>query len=79
MDMNEKNIKEIISRLDVLVRLSAASLIEGKSATEQIKILAKAGLQPKDIANITGKTPNNVRVTLSLLKAGKREKKKDNK
>lgn len=76
MSITEKNIKEIISKLNLLVRLLAASIIEGKSATEQIKLLDQAGLQPKDIADIIGKTSNYVRVTLSSLrKAHKRGKK----
>lgn len=79
MNSDKKVEKEILLKLDILVRLTGAMLTEGKSGTEQIKLLAQSGLRPKDIAGITGKTANNVRVTLNYIRSLKKKKKKKSK
>jgi len=56
------------AKLDILVRLIAIWLCGEKSQTEKIGILASAGLQPKEIADIIGTTSNTVSVALSTLK-----------
>lgn len=61
---------EVTKRLDTLIRLAAVGLMEGKSQTDQIRVLSKAGLQPKDIAELVGTTSNNVRVRLVALRKG---------
>ncbi|MDO8740354.1 MAG: hypothetical protein Q7J54_02130 [Candidatus Woesearchaeota archaeon] len=62
------NEKEIIEKLNLLVKLSAANLATGKDFKEQVRLLSSVGLSPKDIADVLGKTPNNVSVTLNYLK-----------
>jgi hypothetical protein len=65
---------DIAEKLDVLIKLQAASLIASMSAQkDKIAFLHKAGLRPALIAEIVGTTPNNVSVT--LLQIRKRAKK----
>lgn len=73
--MNDEN-RIIIDRLDILIKLTAANVIQGKDFKEQVRLLSSVGLQPKEIADILGKTPNNVRVTLSMLRKEKAKKQK---
>ncbi len=71
--MNDIN-KRLLEKIDVLVRLSALNIIKDKEYTGQVELLSSVGLQPKEIAELLGKTPNSVRVTLSRLKKNKRKK-----
>jgi len=73
--MNEIEIK-LLEKIDLLVRLTALNIIKDKDFKEQVSLLSSIGLKPKEIANLLGKTPNNVRVTLSLLKKSKEKNKK---
>jgi len=66
--------KRLLEKIDVLVRLSALNIIKDKKYTEQVELLSSVGLQPKEIADLLGKTPNSVRVTLSRLRKNKRKK-----
>jgi len=63
--------KEIIKKIDILIKFSALNIIYGKDFREQVKILAKVGLTPKEIADLTGKTANNISVTLNKIKRSK--------
>lgn len=58
----------IAEKLEMLVRLTAIGMCEGKGQKEQIALLSNAGMQPKAIANLLDTTPNNVSVTLSQLR-----------
>ena len=58
----------IAEKLEMLIRLTAMSLCEGKGQKEQIALLSNVGMQPKAIANLLDTTPNNVSVTLSQLR-----------
>ena len=49
----------------------AISVVDGKPQKEQIELLGKADLAPKDIAALIGTTRNTVSVTLSKMKKGK--------
>jgi predicted ArsR family transcriptional regulator len=70
--MSETELKAISGKLDLLIRLEAAALIEGRKQNDQLFLLSKAGFQPKTIAEILGTTPNTVRVQLSKLRKKKR-------
>lgn len=61
--MNEPS--ELAARLDLLIRIAAISLVEGRPQREQIALLAKTGLSPKEIAELLETTSNTVRVELS--------------
>ncbi len=60
--------KELFRKLDLMTRLLAVVATKDKTFKEQVKLLSDAGLQPSEIADITGKTANLVRVTKTGLK-----------
>lgn len=60
--------QDVSVQLDKLIRLMAVLVTKDKVQKEQIAMLAKAGLQPKDIADLIGTTPHTVSVTLSEMK-----------
>ena len=59
-------------RMEVLIKLTAVSLANGKSQRDQIRLLTIAGMGPKDIADLIGTTPNTVNVALSNLRKAKK-------
>lgn len=63
--------EKLLERVDILIKLTAANVIQDKEFREQVKLLNSVGLRPKEIAGILRKTPNNINVTLSLLKKQK--------
>ncbi len=71
--MNERQFDEILRRFDILTRLTALSLVADKKQQDQIMLLSGAALQPKEIAQMLGTTPNTVRVALSTMRRKKRE------
>lgn len=71
--MNENKLFE---ELRIIKKLLAISVVKDKNLREQVKLLSDAGLSPSEIAEITGKNANLIRVTKSTLK-NKKEDKKD--
>ena len=71
----DEQFKEFSAKLDILIRLTALSLVSGKKQQEQFFLLNTAGFQPKDIAELLDTTPNNVRVGLSPMRTKKRKEK----
>jgi len=63
--------EEILKKLDILIRVSAVSAIQGKTLKEQVAIMSMASLGPKDIAEILGKRSNHISVVLNNLKKEK--------
>ena len=59
---------ELARRIDMLTRLLAINLVNGKSQKEQIRLLSVAGMGPKEIADLLGTTSNTVNVALSALR-----------
>jgi DNA-binding CsgD family transcriptional regulator len=59
-------------KIDILTRLVAIGLVNGKRQREQIKLLSIAGMGPNDIAELIGTTPNTVNVALSVLRKEKK-------
>ena len=66
--MNDYQFNELSQKIDLLVRISALKIVKDLDYREQVVILDKIGFQPKEIASILGKSPNNVNVTLHLIK-----------
>lgn len=62
----------IVERLNVLIKLTAAGIIQNKNFTEQVELLTTVGLQPKEIADILNKTSNHVSVTINSIKKKKK-------
>lgn len=60
--------KKLFWELKTIKKLLAANVIEGKNLKEQVRLLSDVGLQPNDIAEITGKSANLIRVTKFSLK-----------
>lgn len=59
------------SELRVVRRLLALSLIDGKKQREQIALLAAAGMDRHEIAELVGTTAGTVSVEISNLKKRK--------
>ena len=74
--MDDKHFSSFEKKLDTIIRLLAIQILSDKEFREQIRLLHKIGFQPKEIALLTGKTVNNVTVTLHLIR---KEKKKETK
>jgi len=66
--MTDDQYQNFSKKLDILIRLTAFSLIENKKQNEQFLLLSNAGFQPKEIAEIVGTTSNTVRVGLSSMR-----------
>jgi hypothetical protein len=66
---------EITKRLDAIIALLATTLPkpeQPRSLTEQIQLLAAAGIGPTDIGRMLGKKPKDVTSVLARLKRTKR-------
>jgi CRP-like cAMP-binding protein len=61
------------TELKVVRRLLALSLIDGKKNREQIALLAAAGMDRHEIAELVGTTAGTVSVEISNLKKRKSE------
>jgi len=69
--MSEKFEKEVIERLDLVVKLlSQMTLDPDASQTESIVRLSKIGLKPSQIADALNTTSNYVNVILSKKRKG---------
>lgn len=69
--------KELLKKMDILVKLTAANIVgQSKNFKEQVRLLSSVGMRPREIADILNKSPNNVSVTLNSIK---KESKKQNK
>jgi len=64
----EYDFKILENKLDVLIKLIASAITYGKELKDQSRILYNAGFKPKKIAELLNKSPNSVRVTLTLYK-----------
>lgn len=76
MPTNQKNQTELLedmnAKLNTVIKLLAIQSIGDKDYREQVTLLDSMGLQAKDIAELTGKTSNNVKVTLHLIRKSKK-------
>ncbi len=66
---------EITTRLDTVIRLLAAPLIEGKSTAEAVRALNALGIESNQIAVICGVAPNVVRARISEMKTKPKQSK----
>ncbi len=74
-----KDLKALEEKMDTLIKLVACGLIADKSQREQIEMLSRIGLPPKEIAGLIGTTSNTVSVILAgLRKTKKKSKRKRN-
>lgn len=63
----------LVQEVQVLQRLIALSLIQGKNQAEGIRVLARTGMDRNEIARVCGTNPDVVSVRLA---EAKRKKKK---
>lgn len=76
--MDEDILREISTKLDVLIRLSALEAVKGRELKEQVRLLDQANMKPKEIGSILGKTPNAVSIMLfRIRKEGGKEAKEE--
>jgi hypothetical protein len=68
---SEDDLRKMSEKIDIVIRLLAMDLIKGRELKDQVRLLDRAGLKPKDIADILGKTPNAIRVALFSLRRTK--------
>jgi len=59
---------KLFNELNIIKRLLAATAIKDKKFREQVRLLSDAGLSPKEIADLTGKSVNLVNVTKHNLR-----------
>ena len=69
----------MLDKMDKMLRILAVLATKGMKQRDQIALLSRAGLKPKDIADLLGTSSNTVRVELVALrkaKGGKRGQRK---
>lgn len=66
--MDDKQFDQLSGKMDTIIKLLAMNLVEGKDFKNQVLTLSAFGFQPKQIAEVLGKTSNNVSVTLHRLR-----------
>lgn len=78
--MNDKVLQDLImslnSKLDTIIKLMVLAKAEDKTQSDLIWMLSTAGLQPREIANMLGTSPNTVRVMLFAIRKQKGKAKK---
>ena len=60
----------VAGKLDILIRLVAIGISDGKSRRDQYSLLSKAGFQPLQIGEILGLPSATVRGELSKIRKG---------
>jgi phospholipid N-methyltransferase len=60
--------QEMLDKLNMLVKITAAKAVEEKEFKEQVRFLSAMGLAPKEIGEILSKSANNVSVMLNYIK-----------
>lgn len=63
--MPDDGLQVLIDKTDAILGLLALLLADGRKQADQIALLSRAGLRPKQIAQLLGTTPNTVSVALS--------------
>jgi hypothetical protein len=66
--MNESQFDAINDKLDILIKLIGTQIAYEKDYRDQVSLLNRAGMHSKEIASVTNKSENNVKVTLHLIK-----------
>lgn len=71
--MDDKQLKLLSDKMDIMIRLLAMNAVSGKPVKEQIRTLNSLGMTPKQIADALGKTQNQVNVTLHQIRGEDKE------
>lgn len=80
MEISDKDVGEIIKRLDILISLTLETAAKGTGLKigDKISKLTDLGIAAADVGKILGKQSNYVTATLSQRKARKRKGKNGN-
>jgi DNA-directed RNA polymerase specialized sigma24 family protein len=62
--MEDKQFKELSSKMDTIIKLLALNTVKGKELKEQVITLYSAGFQAKQISEALGQKHNTVKVIL---------------
>ena len=68
MTIEKEAASRIEAKLEAIIRLLAASMVQDKSLTESVQILSRLGLDRNQMAAICQTTPHTVSVRLSEAK-----------
>jgi len=71
--MDEDQFKQLSDKMDIIIKLLALNAVEGKELKNQVSLLSSFGFQPKQIADMLGKSPDHIRVMLHRLRKESRE------
>lgn len=74
--MNEEQFKEMMSKLDTLIKITASNVFQGKPLADSIIFLSNLGIGNNEIANILGTSSSYVANIKYEAKKGKEKKKK---
>jgi hypothetical protein len=69
-----RRLDKIVQRLDRVIQVGVVGMTQGKTQAEQIWLFSLAGLQPREIADLLGTTPNTVRVVLFHLRKSRKSR-----
>jgi DNA-binding NarL/FixJ family response regulator len=70
------NDERLLEALNRIARMLAVGLTNGLKQREQIGVLTRAGLKPKEIADILGTSSNTVRVELVALRKSAKKRRR---
>ena len=70
---NEKLNKEILNKLNALVKISVADITKDMNLTEKILLLANMGFLPKEISEMINTTSNYASLILSKNRTKKKK------
>ena len=68
--MSEKQFDELLKKMDILIKITAANVFQGKKMKKGILFLSDLGLPSKEVANVLGTTDGYVRNVKSGAKKG---------
>jgi len=66
--MNERQLKEILDRIDRLTHVMAVCGTQGLTMRDRILLLHRSGFSPKEIAHMLSASANSVNVRLSEMR-----------
>jgi transposase len=76
---NEKFEREILKRLDAIIKISTLGMMKENTQTERIDLLNSVGFSPKEISEILNTSSNTVSVVLNKLKKKKNKEERNDK
>ena len=68
--------ESVLTKLDHLLRVLTVSVTKGMKQNEQIVLLDRVGLQPKEIADLLGTSAHTVSAALYTLRKSKEGKRR---